>query len=260
MRTLKDRYGFLFWMRWIVWFAGSFVLAAIFWTTLMKGVFGRIRGTELILTWAVSVFGSWFILIIPFMRKKEQIWKRLNPDQEIAVDAWFGGMSVFLALLVASAFFWSGWFLKGAPRDAGIDPRWVRAVFGTWLFITLPFLVVMYRQADRIFKNAHARQTHAPRFRSIFVDRQKRLLPEPLAAKVSAMPANLPKGHVVSLVLKDGRRIDHVFILGGREILGLYDRASFDFETAAIQDIQRIDNSHLPDYDESRWLRLDGIR
>ena len=259
MRAFKDRYGFLFWLKWIVWFAGSFVAAAVVWTALMRWTFGRIRGTELTLTWVVSVFGSWFILVIPFMRKKEQIWKRLNEDQERAVDAWFNGMSVFLGGLVASAFFWSVRFVRGAPPDAGLNPLWIKAVFGTWLFITLPFLVLMYRKADQIFKNAVVRQAPAGRFQSIFVDRQKRLLPEPFAAKVAAMPANLPKGHVVSLLLKDGRRVDHVFVLNGREILGVYDRPEFDFETAAIIDVESIENADLPNYDESKWLRVDGI-
>src|SRR5437773_125999 len=107
MRSLQDRYGFLFWLKWILWFAGSFIISAIFWTLLIKGIFHEIKGPELTLTWAVSVFGSWFILVIPFMRKKEQIWKRLNSDQEKAVDAWLLGMGVLIGLLIASSFGWS---------------------------------------------------------------------------------------------------------------------------------------------------------
>ena len=91
MRALKDRYGFLFWLRWIVSFAGSFVVSAAAWTFALQYAFGPIRGAELLITWTVAVFGSWFILVIPFMRKKERIWKRLNTDQESAVDAWLIG-------------------------------------------------------------------------------------------------------------------------------------------------------------------------
>lgn len=258
MRALKDRYGFLFWLQWIVSFAGIFIVAAIFWTTIMMGLFGRIRGTELSITWTVAVFGSWFILVIPFMRKKERIWKRLNPDQERAVDAWFGGMSVFLLLLVLSAFFWSAWFLKDPIPGGGTDPRWVKAVFGTWLFITLPFLVIMYRQADKIFKDAVQRQTYVPRFKSIAMDRSKRLLPLALVAQLKAIPTNLPKGHVVSVILKGGRQLDHVFIVNGNEILGIYDREALDFEVDDIQAVKGLKNTDLPEYEESKWLRLDG--
>ena len=88
MQAIKDRYGFLFWLRWIFLFAGSFVASALLWTQLFKSLFGAVAGPELTFTWVIAVFGSWFLLIIPFMRKKEQIWKRLNDDQEHAVDAW----------------------------------------------------------------------------------------------------------------------------------------------------------------------------
>ena len=261
MNKTKDAYGFQFWLKWILWFAGSFVLAAIFWTVFLTRVFGQIQSREIVLTWAVAVFGSWFLLLIPFMRKKEQIWKRLNEDQEKAIDAWLFGMGIFIGLLIISEFFWSFWFLRGSrpTSSGGFDPRWIRAVFGTWLFLTLPFLVLMYRRADKIFKTAVARQTQAgPSFRTHFVEKSRRMLPETIAAKLRGVPPTLEQGHVVTAVLKDGREVPHLFVLNANEILGVYDRTELGFDASDIVGVKPVDADQLPGYEESKWLRLDG--
>ena len=260
MRALRDRYGFLFWLKWILWFAGSLVLSAIYWTKIMQRIFGRIEGVELTITWIVSVFGSWLILVIPFMRKKEQIWKRLNDDQEKAVDAWLFGMGIFIGLLVVSLFFWSFVFRERiSSHGASLDPSWTKAVFGTWLFLLIPFLIWMYRAADTIFKNAVGRQTHVPSFKSVSVDSSKRLLPFHLSEKLKKEPVMLPNGHVVTVILKNGNRIPHVFVLNAKEILGVYDKDALDFSIDEIADLEALDKDHLPLYEESRWLRLDGV-
>jgi len=255
VRALKDRYGFLFWLRWILWFAGSFVLAALAWTGLLQLLFGRIEGPELTVTWVVATFGSWFLLVIPFMRKKEQIWKRLNDDQERAVDAWLWGMSVFIGLLVLSALLWS-LRLRAAIAPPGMQGVWAKAVFGSWLVILIPFLVLMYRKADAIFTRAVARQTYQPKYRTHFVDRPKRLLPAGLAARLRSIPPVLPNGHVVTLVLKDGRRIPHVFVSRG-EVLGVYGRPHPDFDAPDAVDLQPMSAKDLPAYEEEKWLRFD---
>ncbi len=259
MRTLKDRYGFLFWLRWILWFAGSFIVAAVLWTALMRFLFGRIAGEELTITWTISVFGSWFLLVIPFMRKKEQIWKRLNDDQEKAVDAWFMGMGTFIGFLVLSAFIWSVVFKdRIGPDPKGFDPLWVKAVLGSWLIILVPFLILMYRKADKIFSTAVERQTYVPKFKTVAVDPVKRTLPEQWALELKGSPPTLPKGHLVRLALKDGREIPHVFVVNAREILGVYDREIFDFEAKDIVKIEVMARKELLPYDETKWLRLDG--
>jgi len=259
VRAIKDRYGFLFWLRWILWFAGSFIAAEVAWTAALQALFGRVAGPELTITWSVAVFGSWFLLLIPFMRKKEQIWKRLNDDQEKAVDAWLAGMATFIGLLIVSAFFWSWRFksrLSGA--DGGMDTVWAKAVFGSWLAMLIPFLIVMYRQADRIFKTAEARQTYTPQFKSLFIDPSRRQLPQALADKIKKMPETLPQGHVVNLRLKGGRAIPHVFIFKAREVLGIYDAHSVDWAAQDIEDVEIVKTDNLSVYDENRWTRLDG--
>jgi hypothetical protein len=256
-----DRFGFGFWLGWICWFAGSLILAAIFWTAVIIWQFGRIEGAELTLSWALAVFGSWFILVIPFMRKKEQIWKRLNLDQEKALEAWLKAMGIFVGLLVASALGWSLILKKnlGQNTGTGLDPVWAKAVFGTWLFFLFPFLIWMYKTADRIFKSAVIRQTQTgPSFKTVMVEKSKRLLPKRLAAKIAGCPPTLEKGHVVTLVAKDGSKIQDVFVLNSSEVLGLYNREKLDFNPYEMVDVECLDSGMLPPYEESKWLRLDG--
>ncbi len=254
-----DRFGFKFWLSWILWFAGSLVGAAIFWTFVLTLLFGRIQGSELILSWAVAVFGSWFILLIPFIRKKEQIWKRLNDDQERAVDAWLTAMGIFIGLLVASCLFWSWRLADRIQTSEGFDPTWSKAVFGTWLFLLIPFLIWMYRKADDIMKTALVRQgAVAPSFKTAAIPRSERLLPEALTEKLKKIPPTLPRGHVVTAILKNGQRVPHVFVLDSREIAGVYHRDSFDFESNQIADIEPIPKGQLPPYEEGKWLKLDG--
>ncbi len=251
-----DKFGFQFWLGWILWFVLSLVLASLLWTIALSKMFGKIAGIELTLTWALSVFGSWFMLLTPFMRKKEQIWKRLNRDQEKAVDAWLCGMGIFIGLLMASALFWD-FIFRGRIASKGLDGGWAKAVLGTWLLSLLPFLVWMYRQADQIFQSAVSRQLRTgPHYRATLVEKSKRILPENVAAKISRFTPSLKDGHVVSLLLKDGRRIPNIFVLNSKEILGIYDRSELGFEGEEVTDAEVMDQ--LPAYEEEKWLRLDG--
>ena len=257
MNALKDRYGFFFWLRWILAFAGSFVLSAILWTVLLTRIFGPILGGELMLTWTVAVFGSWFILVIPFMRKKERIWKRLNTDQENSVDAWLTGMGFFIGLFVLSAFFWS-WALKARifPDTPGLDPVWMKAVFASWLVILIPLLIWMYRSADAIFKTANERKSIEPRFKAHWIDPEKRLLPAALAEKVRSHKPTLPGAHVVTGRLKSGEFLPHLFILNAKEVIGAYDPQKIDLDASQLEDVIVLDPSKLPVYDESKWVRF----
>lgn len=255
IKMSNNKFGFTFWLSWIFWFAASFVIAAISWTGLLTWMFGPLRGFELTLTWSVAVFGSWFILITPFMRKKEQIWKRLNQDEERAADAWLTGLGIFIGLAIASCVGWNFYFRSSG--DTGFS--WLKAVITTWLILLLPFLVVMYRCADQIFKDAVIRQGEAPaHFRTAFLEKSKRVLSEKISQKLRAAPAVLEGGYVVTAILKEGRRIPHVFIHQGKEMLGVYDRVVIDFEAKDIENVEIVEVNNLPAYEESKWLRLDG--
>ncbi|MSR78148.1 MAG: hypothetical protein EXS63_08015 [Candidatus Omnitrophica bacterium] len=253
-----DPFGFKFWLTWILGFCGSFFLTAFFWTELMTIVFHKIQGRELTITWCVGVFGSWFMILTPFMRKKEQIWKRLNVDQEKAVDVWLLGMGIFIGFLIVSAFAWS-WIYRAEISVPGtFNSKWAKAVFSSWLVLALPLLVFLYKQADQIFKSAVIRQTReGPLFRTQFVPREKRMLDAELGRKVKMMPETMERGHVAKIQLKDGRMIPHAFILDGRELLGLYDYETFNFSARDIEDVIPLSAEELIPYDPAKWLRLD---
>ncbi len=253
----RDPFGFKFWLKWILWFAGSLVLAALFWTAVLTRAFGKIQGAELTLGWAIAVFGSWFLLVIPFMRKKEQIWKRVNQDQEKAIDAWLTAMGIFIGLLVASLLGWTWVYRKTIHLSEGLNRDWARGVFSSWLFLLLPFLVWMYKKTDQIYKEAVKRQNAlGPAFRTAFIEKSKRLLPEEVVKKLKTLPPTVEKGQLVHLYLKDGAQIQNVFVLNSCEILGLYDRTDFDFESKDIVDAEPAAN--LTVHEEAKWLRLDG--
>ncbi len=260
MKPGQDPYGFRFWLSWIIWFAASFIVTAALWTLTLTFFLGPIRGSELTFTWAAAVFGTWFILLVPFIRKKEQIWKRLNQDEEKSVDAWLMTVGAFVGLLVVSATVWAFVLKSRIQMDPQrMDPLWAKAVFGTWLLLLLPFLVLLYRRADTIFKNAVLRQTAAgPKFRMTLVEKSKRVLPARLSEKIAGAPPTLRQGHIVTLVLKDGSRVPDCFVLNQSEILGVYDRAEFTLNAKDAIDIEVADPEKLPAYEESKWLRLDG--
>ena len=253
----KDRYGFWFWLRWILWFAGSFVVSAVCWTLLVTRVFGKIQGPELEITWCAAVFGSWFLLVIPFMRKKEQIWKRLNDDQEKAVDAWFGGMGLLIAALIGASLFWSLRMPK-AILTGGLDRVWMKNVGGTWLLALIPLLTLMYRKADFIFRRADERQNYKPGYQRAVVPITERALTPEISERLKKIPETLPHGHVVAVILKDGRTIPHVFIKYRREIAGVYDQAELGFRAGDIHAVEQIKTGEASLTEEAKWLRVDA--
>lgn len=252
----KDRYGFWFWLRWILWFAGSFVASAASWTLLMTRIFGKIQGPELEITWCAAVFGSWFLLVIPFMRKKEQIWKRLNDDQEKAVDASFGGMSLLIAALIAASLFWS-FRMREAVLADGLNRVWMKNVGGTWLLALLPLLVLMYRRADVIFRLADERQNYKPGYQRAVVSIVERTLSPEISERLKKLPETLPHGHVVTVILKDGQKISNVFIKYRREIAGIYDRSELGFRSSDIGDVEPMKTEEWSVCEESKWFRFD---
>ena len=265
-KKYRDRYNFLFWLAWILTFVFSFVLIALFWTWILKRLFGTLQGPELTFTWILCVFGSWLILVIPFMRKKEQIWKRLNFDQETAVDLWLRMLGVLMAGWILTSLFWT-WVYVGArsPRLGLGNPAptdqvaWAKAVFSSWAIVLIPFLILAYRKADVLFAKAVIRQTaKTTPFQRTFVPRAERQLAPHFQTYLKSVPETLPQGHVVSVTLKQGRQIPHVFVFKTRDILGIYDQKDMDWKAQDITEMKVMDSHQLPAYEESKWVRLDG--
>ena len=72
------------------------------------------------------------------------------------------------------------------------------------------------------------------------------------------MPPAIRRGHLVSALLKNGKKIDHVFVLDRREVMGVYGHDPMPFRAADIVDVLPVDLDRIPVFEPERWLRFDG--
>ncbi|OGW82453.1 MAG: hypothetical protein A3C47_03720 [Omnitrophica bacterium RIFCSPHIGHO2_02_FULL_51_18] len=182
---------------------------------------------------------------------------------------WIGWILLTILSFFVSCYFWTGFIAKnvGGMDKPGVPVLWVTAVFGSWMVLLVPLIVLMYSKVDKAYEDARiARETAALdkaktafRVRSVFVEPKKRILTKALSQKLKQFPETLKKAHLVTATLKNGRRVENVFVVYRREVLGVYDRDSLDFEIKDIADLERADLGRLPDFKSEKWLRLDGI-
>ena len=149
----------------------------------------------------------------------------------------------------------------GSVRETQTSIIWVATVFGTWMVILVPLIIVMYQKVDKAYEDARLRRERAAnQFRSIFVEPEKRKLSDKLRQKICQTPPTIEGGHLVDVILKSGRRIPHVFVSHANEIIGIYGAEAMDFDGQDVDDVF-IDNlSNPPAFKTSRWLRLDGVQ
>jgi hypothetical protein len=179
---------------------------------------------------------------------------------------------VWITLTILSFFiscaFWT-WFIArhvGNMNQTGTPLIWVATVFGTWVIILIPLIIAMYNKVDKAYDEAKIRREMSSqklafsrsKFKSIFVDTQRRTLPEHLQNKLKRIPEVMKHAHLVNCHLKDGKTIEHVFILDRQEIVGLYGKKEFTLNLKDIADFSPVDFELQKIDDESLWLRLDG--
>jgi hypothetical protein len=128
------------------------------------------------------------------------------------------------------------------------------------MIILVPLIVVMYQKVDKVYEDARTRREKASnRFRSLSIEKSKRLIPSALSGKLDGVPETINGGHLVCLTLADGRKIPHVFISEKIEILGIYDASEMDFEAKDVIHIEVDSLSQPPVFFTPKWLRLDGV-
>lgn len=269
--SARKKGGFFWWLLWIAVAIGSFIFSAVVWTWLITYVVGEIKGTPLTILWTSAVFGSWLLTMIPIIRAKERYWNRLSQEDETNVTWWIGWIALTIAAFFASVGFWTWYFSKsgGNIQAPGAAARWVFAVFGTWMIALLPLIVVMYQKVDRAYEKARLRreenekkETARPHAKTVFIDPAKRVLGNFLSNKLKRVPATLKRGrqsgHLVTAILKDGRRFQNVFVVNRSEVLGIYGEDRLPFEAQDVVDLEPADWEKLPAFSEENWLRLDG--
>ena len=184
--------------------------------------------------------------------------------KENTVLWWIGWIVLSIASFFVSCYFWTGWIAShvGPMTQRGASVLWVSAVFGSWMLLLVPLIIVMYAKVDKAYEDARlARENKDPdkkTARRVSVDEKKRRLSPQLASKLTGFPEAIRHGHLVHARLKDGRQIQNVFILNKKEVLGVYGRAELDFNIQEIVDLEAADLNRLPLFETEQWMRLDG--
>ena len=193
---------------------------------------------------------------------------RTSSGKDNTVFWWIGWITLTILSFFISCYFWTGFIARhvGPMDQKGVPMIWVAAVFGSWMVLLVPLIIVMYNKVDRAYEDARLGREAAEverskkeyGVRSVLIPEADRMLPKRASDKLKRTPRTIHRGHLVTVVLNDGRRVPNVFILDRREVLGVYDALSLPFKTAEIADLEPADLDHLPVFEPSRWLRLDG--
>ncbi len=182
---------------------------------------------------------------------------------------WIGWILLTIASFFVSCWFWTRVIAEhvGTMQKSGTPILWVTAVFGSWMVLLVPLIIVMYSKVDKAYENARisretmqfkqARGTF--KIRSQFIEPSERRLEKSLVRKLKKTPETIRRGHLVTAILKDGRRIENVFILNKKEVLGVYGMETLNFDIRRIVDVEAADPGHLPHFNAEEWLRLDGV-
>ena len=264
----KNLAGIWFWLKWIIVAIGGFIGSALFWNWfLLKFLKANFNEPRVAIGWMVAIFGTWFITLIPLMKKKETVMGHMDKQDESTVTWWLIWISLTIGSFFLAVWLWTPFIAKhfGSIKNPGVTLLWVISVFGTWLVVLIPLMIFMYRKVDQAYEDARIkRETRLEKFKdpvkikAVFVEESKRRIPKTLTQKLKAVPNTIKGGHLVTAVLKDGRRIEHVFIANRQIILGVYDQLGFSFDARDIADVELTDLTHPPDFTQKMWLRLDG--
>lgn len=189
-------------------------------------------------------------------------------EKDNTVLWWIGWITLTIVSFFISAWFWTPIVARhaGPMSQKGAAAVWVTAVFGSWMLLLVPLIVLMYNKVDRAYEDARLGREKADLekarknspIRSVLIPEEDRELPVAVADKLKKTPTAIKRGHLVTAVLKDGRRVPYVFILDRREMLGVYDVSSLGFRGSDVADIEPADLDRLPVFETKKWLRLDG--
>lgn len=189
-------------------------------------------------------------------------------SSQSTVGWWLGWILLTIASFFASCYFWTKFIAAhiGSMREPGVPILWVAAVFGTWMTLLVPLIIVMYAKVDKAYEDGRmARETAAFEkkekslpFKSVRVEDSERILNVPLSQKLKKIPETIKHGHLMTAVLRDGRKIENVFIRDKKDVLGIYGVDSLPFKISDIVDLETADASRWPDFKAENWLRLDG--
>ncbi len=182
---------------------------------------------------------------------------------------WLGWIALTILAFFVSCVFWTGFIADhvGPMSKEGVPFIWVAAVFGSWMVLLVPLIILMYNKVDRSYEDARmGRETtnyqktkQVLGVRGALIEPEKRVLAKDVRTKLKHIPNTIHKGHLVHATLRDGRKVPNVFIYNKKELLGVYDVSKIDFDGTDIVDVTAVKDDQIPDFRTEKWLRLDGI-
>ncbi len=180
---------------------------------------------------------------------------------------WVGWITLTIVTFFISCYFWTDFISKhvGNMTQKGVPVLWVAAVFGSWMLLLVPLIILMYNKVDRAYEDARINREAQDLkktqkilgLRNLWVPEEQRTLPKNLTEKLKKVPQTIKRGHLVTLALKNGKRIENVFVLDRQEIAGIYDASAYSFKIEDVTDLEPADLDHLPAFEARKWLRLD---
>ena len=186
-----------------------------------------------------------------------------------SVGWWIGWITLTIVSFFVSCYFWTGFISRHAGNmdKPGIPILWVTAVFGSWMVLLVPLIIVMYNKVDKAYEDARISREQVQfqkakenfKVRSILIEPSERRLKEELSAKLKGVSETIRHGHLVNVVLSNGQKVPNVFILDKKEVLGIYGVKEMSFKITDIVDLELVSLDHLPNFKTEEWLRLDGV-
>ena len=262
--------GIWFWLKWILLAIGGFTASLLFWNwLLLDRLKADFKNPQIAIAWMVAVFGTWFITLIPLMKKKETVMGHMDKQDESTVTWWLIWISLTIGSFFAAVWFWTPFIAErfGSIRNSSTSILWIIAVFGSWLVALIPLMIFMYYKVDKAYEDVRIRRElktqkqpykDPVKIKAVYLEPAKRKLSQTVIQKLRKFPRTIQNGHLMTVTLNDGRKIEHVFISDQKELLGVYNQQDLTFQAQDIVDLEPTDMTHPPDFTQKIWLRLDG--
>ena len=180
---------------------------------------------------------------------------------------WVGWIVLTILSFFVSCYFWTGFIAKhvGSMEKPGVPIFWVATVFGSWMALLVPLIIVMYNKVDRTYEEArNKRESEAQMkiasqlgLRASAVPVSRRLLPKGIQQKLNKLPRTLRQGQLGALKFRIGARIVNAFVWANEEIVGLYGHEDFAFDAKDVVDVELLDPAATQPVEVEKWLRFD---
>ncbi len=186
-------------------------------------------------------------------------------EKDYTVLWWIGWITLTILSFFVSYSFWTGFIAKhvGPMDQKGVPLIWVAAVFGTWMVLLVPLIILMYNKVDRSYEDARIKRDGDNQkkiisnlgFKIMRSPVEGRLLPKEIQKKLKKMPRTLNQGQLVALKFENGKRLENVFVLAHEEIVGIYD-ADWKFDAKNVVDVEILDPGKTMPVEHEKWMRL----